>query len=153
MAHRSRRQRIVSVCGSVALSLAFIFFVVTKINPELLEEEDQLPPIPLVNRVTEQITIAGERNVTYDNTGGTNQEVQFYRNDAYDCGLTGKYTFMVLNPVNGDSQDEAPLWVYMHGGGSGYWDEEGNYFAVNQQTEDTWNHEEPPKTATLWTIP
>jgi hypothetical protein len=30
----------------------------------------------------------------------------------------------------------------MHGGGSGYWDEEGTYFALGAQTEDTWNHEE-----------
>ena len=41
---------------------------------------------------------------------------------------------MVINPGGGGGQDEAPLWVYMHGGGSGYWDKEGKYFAAGQQT-------------------
>ena len=100
---------------------------------------DDLPPIPEVRRTTERVAIADVRNVTYESA---NQNVQFYRNAAYDCGLTGKYTFMVANPINGNAEDEAPLWVYMHGGGSGYWDGDGNYIAVLQQTEDTWNHEE-----------
>lgn len=104
-------------------------------------EGDDLFPVPLVNRVTDEIVLASEQNVTYG-TGGANQDVEFYRNGAYDCGLTGEYTFIVLNPKNSDAQDEAPLWVYLHGGGSGYWDEEGNYFALYEQDEDAFNHEE-----------
>ena len=49
---------------------------------------------------------------------------------------------MVGNPMNGHAEDEAPLWVYLHGGGSGYLDEDGNYIATNAQDEDTWNPEE-----------
>ena len=69
-------------------------------------------------------------------------EFEFYRNSTYECGLSGYYTFMVVNPVNGSANDEAPLWVYLHGGGSGYYDENGAYFGINGQTEDSWNHEE-----------
>ena len=111
------------------------------LSPNLDEdlEEDDLPPIPEVNRTTEDVEIDGVQNVTY---GRVSQNLQFYRNDAYDCGLSGKYSFMVANPLNGDAEDEAPLWVYLHGGGTGYFDDDGNYFAVHRQTEDTWNHEE-----------
>ncbi len=69
-------------------------------------------------------------------------EFDFYRNSTYQCGLSGNYTFMVVNPENGHANDEAPLWVYLHGGGSGYYDEDGAYYGVNGQTEDSWNHEE-----------
>jgi len=71
--------------------------------------------------------------------------LKFYRNDAYDCGLTGKYTFMIARrnvDETSKEEEEAPLWAYMHGGGTGYWNEQGKYIAVNDQTEDTWNHEE-----------
>ena len=87
----------------------------------------KLPPIPIVNKTTEQIVLAEER--TLGPWG-----IDFFRNIAYSCGLTGQYTFMVINPGGGGGQDEAPLWVYMHGGGSGYWDKEGKYFAAGQQT-------------------
>jgi hypothetical protein len=55
--------------------------------------------------------------------------------------LTGNYTFLVMNPA-GAPTAEAPLWVYLHGGGVGYYDELGEYVAVKTQTEDTYNHEE-----------
>ena len=42
----------------------------------------------------------------------------------------------------GDPDGEAPLWVYLHGGGVGYYDESGTYRAVKNQTENTYNHEE-----------
>ena len=98
-----------------------------------LAQED-LPPIPIVNRTTEQIVLAQER------TSGP-WSIDFFRNNNYSCGLTGQYTFMVINP-RGGGQVEAPLWIYMHGGASGYWDEAGTYYAGGTQTEDTWNHEE-----------
>ncbi len=37
---------------------------------------------------------------------------------------------------------EAPCEVYLHGGGAGFYDENGDYQAVGDQTEDTWNREE-----------
>jgi len=73
---------------------------------------------------------------------GADFEFEFYRNTTYQCGLSGHYTFMVVNPANGDENTEAPLWVFLHGGGSGYFDEFGDYYGVNDQTQDTWNHEE-----------
>jgi len=104
-------------------------------------EEWDLPRIPIVNRTAAagQIVLVETRRAPNNNV-----ELEFFRNNAYDCGLTGQYTFMLINPTGrGGQDDEAqPLWVYMHGGGSGYWDEEGTYFGVGRQTEDTWNHEE-----------
>ena len=44
--------------------------------------------------------------------------------------------------MDGDETTEAPLWVFLHGGGSGYFDERGRYFAVNDQNMRTWNEEE-----------
>ena len=105
----------------------------------LLTNDDELPPLLMVNRTTEAIALADLRNVTFQ---GYTQDLEFYRNEAYDCGLSGKYTFMVANPLNGDADDEAPLWVYLHGGGTGYFDDQGNYTATNNQNQDTWNHEE-----------
>jgi hypothetical protein len=72
---------------------------------------------------------------------GLSWELEHYRNNAYGCGLTGNYTFLVMNPA-GDPAAEAPLWVYLHGGGVGYYDETNTYVAVKTQTENTWNHEE-----------
>jgi len=95
-------------------------------------------PFP-VNRTTSQISLEQQHTDTL--LGGTHT-FDFYRNEAYECGLSGNYTFMVANPSNGDENTEAPLWVFLHGGGSGYFDENGVYYGVNDQTEDTWNHEE-----------
>jgi hypothetical protein len=98
-----------------------------------------LEPEFAVDRTTHGITLAGEQNQTQF---GLDFDFDFYRNNAYNCGLSGNYTFMVVNPVDGDETDEAPLWVYLHGGGAGFYDENGDYQAVGDQTEDTWNREE-----------
>ncbi len=98
-----------------------------------------LAPLPVVDRTTDAIVIVEGRT---ESLGGATYEIDFYRNNAYGCGLSGNYTFMVVNPMNGTGDDVAPLWVYLHGGGTGYFDEGGNYVAVNDQTADTWNHEE-----------
>jgi hypothetical protein len=98
-----------------------------------------LEPQFIVNRTTGGIALAGEQNVTQF---GVDLDFDFYRNSAYECGLSGNYTFMVLNPANGDADDEAPLWVYLHGGGLGYYDENGDYLALTFQDENTFNHEE-----------
>lgn len=108
----------------------------------LLDDPDQevfLEPVFAVDRTTDGIDLAGEQNVTQS---GLALEFDFYRNSAYECGLSGNYTFLVLNPADGDETTEAPLWVYAHGGGVGHYDDQGNYYAVLGQTENTWNNEE-----------
>ena len=136
---------LVAVFLMVAIPIAVAAVLVSRKSSEtystdnLLVEDDELPPLLMVNRTTEAIALADLRNVTFQ---GYTQDLEFYRNEAYDCGLSGKYTFMVANPLNGDADDEAPLWVYLHGGGTGYFDDQGNYTATNNQNQDTWNHEE-----------
>ena len=107
-----------------------------------LENQDivlSLQPVFAVERTTHGITLAGEQNQT---AFGLDFDFDFYRNNTYSCGLSGNYTFMVVNPANGDETVEAKLWVYLHGGGAGFYDENGDYQAVGDQTEDTWNREE-----------
>jgi hypothetical protein len=91
-----------------------------------------------IPRDTTQITLAEEHTA---NALGFTWELDFYRNRAYQCGLSGNYTFLVMNPAD-EPQAEAPLWVYLHGGGAGYYDESGTYVAVKNQTANTYNHEE-----------
>lgn len=55
--------------------------------------------------------------------GASSWTVEFYRNDALHCGKPGNFTFTVLEPL-GDASGEAPLWVYLHGGGVGYYNDE-----------------------------
>jgi len=98
-----------------------------------------LEPEFVVERTTKGINLADEKSQAF---AGINFNFDFYRNNAYSCGLSGNYTFMVLNPANGDETTEAPLWVFLHGGGAGFYDENGDYQAVGDQTEDTWNREE-----------
>ena len=98
-----------------------------------------LPPLPVADRSIDAIVRADQQTVSF---GDATFALEFYRNSAYSCGLSGSYTFMIVNPVGGSAEDEAPLWVYLHGGGSGYFDADGTYYATNTQTEDTWNHEE-----------
>jgi hypothetical protein len=100
-----------------------------------------ISPVPIVSRITNKIDLVEERIIK---EGSSQLNLKFYRNEAYECGLTGKYTFMVArrNTTNTSKEEIAPLWAYLHGGGSGYWDEQGTYFALGDQTEDTWNHEE-----------
>lgn len=54
---------------------------------------------------------------------GVTFEADFCRNTAYACGLSGNYTFMVIDPANNPGV-EAPSWVYLHGGGIGYYDDQ-----------------------------
>ncbi len=93
---------------------------------------------PIVDRDSSAVILAHEETVS---GFGSTWELDFYRNLAYDCGLSGNYTFLVMNPANSPDA-QAPLWVYLHGGGVGYFDDQGGYHAVNGQTQDTWNHEE-----------
>ena len=72
---------------------------------------------------------------------GQTWELAYYVNDAYQCGLSGDYSFMVMNP-GGNPDATAPLWVYLHGGGQGYWDDNGDYQGLPFQNENSWNHQE-----------
>ena len=114
----------------------------TEAQLEVLADPDAyvyLEPEFVVERTTRGIDLADEKSQAF---AGINFNFDFYRNNAYSCGLSGNYTFMVINPANGDGTIEAPLWVFLHGGGAGFYDENGDYHAVGNQTEDTWNHEE-----------
>ncbi len=72
---------------------------------------------------------------------GLTWELDFYRNPAYACGLSGNYTFLIMEPFDAPGS-EAPLWVYLHGGGVGYFDGLGGYPGLTFQDENTWHHEE-----------
>ena len=98
---------------------------------------------PTVSRTITQIALVDEMTVEDENF---NINLEFYRNEAYEAGLSTEanpeyYTFMVINP-NNDSNVSAPLWVWLHGGAQGYFDELGAYQSYKTQDENSWNHEE-----------
>ena len=108
-----------------------------------LEVEVYLEPIfepdLRVSRTPDQITLVESRTLTLNSNASW--ELNFYRNEAYTCGLSGNYTFFVMEPANNPGA-EAPLWVYEHGGGYGWYDENQVYQAVKTQNENTFNNEE-----------
>jgi hypothetical protein len=61
----------------------------------------------------------------------------FYEDTAYPCSVSGYQTF-VIGTKNGSSATATrPLWVFMHGGGAGYFDVNGNPIpSANQKTEE-----------------
>jgi len=86
----------------------------------------------LIVRTSDELVLHQEETVVY---GSSNMEVDYYRNQAYQCGSEGDYGFLVVNPRN-NPDASAPLWVYLHGGNQ----------STNQSTDydpnvDTWNHE------------
>jgi len=91
-----------------------------------------------IPRDTSQIVLDEER--TFSGFGAS-WDLEYYVNNAYECGLSGNYSFMVMNPA-GDPNAEAPLWVFLHGGAVGYWDDQGDYYAAKNQDEDSHNHQE-----------
>lgn len=95
--------------------------------------------IPIVSRSTELIALESEETITIQ--GDSNVQLDYYVNYEYECGLSGYYTSLVINPIN-QPDANAPLWVWLHGGGSGYWDEEGIYQSTIGQDQDTMNHQE-----------
>ena len=95
--------------------------------------------IPIVSRSTELIALESEETITIQ--GNSNVQLDYYVNYEYECGLSGYYTSLVINPINQPDAD-APLWVWLHGGGTGYWDEEGIYHSTIDQDQDTMNHQE-----------
>ena len=62
--------------------------------------------------------------VSSTTTGGWKYD--YYRNTAYPCAVSGYQTFVVGTKVGSSDTTAAPLWVFMHGGGAGYFDASGN---------------------------
>jgi len=48
-----------------------------------------------------------------------------YRNLAYPCAVSGYQTFTIATRVGSSATETRPLWIYMHGGGAGYFDDSG----------------------------
>lgn len=94
-----------------------------------------------VKRTTKKIALVEKSVLKYKKD---TCKLAFYRNSAYKCGLSGHYTFLVVEPRN-DPGKKAPLWVYLHGGAVGYYDRSGKYHAMKGQDRNTWNHESPLK--------
>ena len=71
--------------------------------------EVEITPGPnlIVSRTTTQITLVESRTLTI---GSDTWVLNFYRNEAYTCGLSGNYTFFVMEPAN-NLGAEAPLWA------------------------------------------
>lgn len=57
--------------------------------------------------------------------------VEYYRNMAYTCGRTGFHTFTIIYSQGLPLTTERPLWVRMHGGGVGAFDQNGDYVPAN----------------------
>ena len=49
----------------------------------------------------------------------------YYQNNAYPCSISGYQTFTIGTKVGSSSSAQAPLWVFMHGGGAGFFDASG----------------------------
>jgi alpha-tubulin suppressor-like RCC1 family protein len=54
-----------------------------------------------------------------------NWQYDFYRNSAYPCAISGFQTFVVATRVGSGAATPAPLWVWMHGDGVGWFDSSG----------------------------
>ena len=50
----------------------------------------------------------------------------YYRNTAYPCAISGYQTFVIGTKVGSSDTTPRPLWAFMHGGGVGYFDADGN---------------------------
>jgi hypothetical protein len=49
----------------------------------------------------------------------------YYRNAAYPCSISGDQTFVIGTKVGSSPAASAPLWVWLHGGGVGFFDTNG----------------------------
>ena len=49
-----------------------------------------------------------------------------YRDRGYPCSISGYQTFVIGTKVGASATEPHPLFVYMHGGGVGYFDADGN---------------------------
>ena len=77
-------------------------------------------PVP---RTTGEIELLTTTTIEID---GHTAKVDHYRNNAYRCGKSGYFTFVVIEPLDAPGS-EAPLWIFLRGGGVGHFDADGDY--------------------------
>lgn len=66
--------------------------------------------------------ISLEETVTFDGA-----RLEFYKNKAYTCGKSGYQTFLIVYPEAVAKDEPQNLWIRMHGGGGGAYDQNGQY--------------------------
>jgi len=118
------------------VSILLLLLLTTACTKDSVPSNDSCFP---VTRDTDSIVLVQEGSLT---VGNNSWELDFYRNLKYHCGLSGNYTFLVVEPRNNPGS-EAPLWIHLHGGAHGYFDNQGEYHTRINQDQDSWNHEEP----------
>jgi hypothetical protein len=66
--------------------------------------------------------------------GGIDYTATYYENEAYDCGRTGVFPFLVLEQEQlvGTAQ---PIWVMLHGGGIGFYKPTGSYVGDEEHND------------------
>jgi hypothetical protein len=82
--------------------------------------------IPLPDFDTSRIVEVAANDVSF---GGDRFTVTTYRNDSYHCGRDGTFPFVVVEPVDA-ADTRRPLWLLLHGGGFGYYDEREDYVVI-----------------------
>lgn len=82
---------------------------------------------------------ADTSSITFVSTTTTDGwKYDYYRDTAYPCAVSGYQTFVVGTKVGSSNTAPAPLWVFMHGGGAGYFDTSGNPVpGPGQKTEES----------------
>lgn len=65
-------------------------------------------------------------------------QVDFYRNTAFPCAVSGYQTFVIGTKVSSNPTTPGPLFAKLHGGGVGYFDAAGNAMPNNDhKTEES----------------
>jgi hypothetical protein len=73
-------------------------------------------------------------SIAFVSTGNLNGwKYDYYRNNAYPCSVSGYHTFVIGTKIGSSTTTPAPLWTFMHGGGAGYFDANGNPVPGNGQ--------------------
>ena len=80
-------------------------------------------PFPLGLHDASQIVLTGSGTLE---AGGEEWRWDVYENPAYRCGRSGFFTFLVLER-EADVSQERPLWLFLRGGGVGYYFPDGAY--------------------------
>ena len=76
------------------------------------------------------------RKVSSTTAGGW--RFDHYENPAYPCSVSGENTFTIATRLGVPDDEVRPLWVFMHGGGVGYFDSNGRAQPSNgQKTEES----------------
>src|SRR3954469_15909037 len=79
---------------------------------------------------------AGITLVSSSTSGGWKYD--YYRNASYPCAVSGYQTFVVGTKVGSSDTTPSPLWAFMHGGGAGYFDAQGQPIpGKGQKTEES----------------